>query len=69
MSRILIVDDEQGIRNALSGILRDEGHEITLCESGEEGLALFSKEDFDLVLLDVCFPGSTGSLSWSGSGA
>jgi two-component system nitrogen regulation response regulator NtrX len=60
MANILIVDDEKGIRSTLSGILTDEGHETTLCESGEEGLAAFSRESFDLVLLDVWLPGIDG---------
>jgi len=60
MAHILIVDDEKGIRSTLSGILTDEGHETTLCESGEEGLAAFGRESFDLALLDVWLPGIDG---------
>jgi two-component system nitrogen regulation response regulator NtrX len=60
MSRILIIDDEPGIRSTLSGILEDEGHRTTLCESGEEGLAQFARDEFDLVLLDLWLPGIDG---------
>jgi two-component system, NtrC family, nitrogen regulation response regulator NtrX len=60
MANILIVDDEQSIRSTLAGILRDEGHKTTECESGEEGLARFAREDFDLVLLDLWLPGMDG---------
>ncbi len=60
MARILIVDDERAIRTTLSAILSDEGHETTLCESGEEALASLSREEFDLVLLDVWLPGIDG---------
>lgn len=60
MARILIIDDEPAIRTTLSRILGDEGHETVLCESGEEGLATFAREDFDLVLLDVWLPGVDG---------
>jgi two-component system, NtrC family, nitrogen regulation response regulator NtrX len=60
MANILIVDDEKGIRSTLSGILTDEGHETTTCESGEDGLAAFARESFDLVLLDVWLPGIDG---------
>lgn len=60
MARILIIDDEQSIRTTLAGILRDEGHTTTLCESGEEGIATYAREEFDLVLLDLWLPGIDG---------
>ena len=60
MSKILIIDDEQSIRTTLGKILEDEGHRATLCESGEEGLAQFAREEFDLVLLDLWLPGMDG---------
>ena len=60
MSSILIVDDEQSIRTTLSNILQDEGHSVTTCESGEEGLAAFARDDFDLVILDLWLPGIDG---------
>jgi two-component system nitrogen regulation response regulator NtrX len=60
MAKILIVDDEQSIRRTLSGILEDEGHTSSLCESGEEALATYAREEFDMVLLDVWLPGMDG---------
>jgi two-component system nitrogen regulation response regulator NtrX len=60
MSRILIIDDEPAIRTTLSSILEDEGHKTTLCESGEEGLTHFARDEFDLVLLDLWLPGVDG---------
>ncbi|HEY0156956.1 MAG TPA: sigma-54 dependent transcriptional regulator [Thermoanaerobaculia bacterium] len=60
MARILIIDDESGIRSTLSSILEDEGHRTTTCESGEEGLAQFAREEFDLILLDLWLPGMDG---------
>ena len=57
---ILIVDDEQGIREALSSILADEGYEATAVPSGEECLALLDQRSFDLVLLDVWLDGIDG---------
>src|SRR5947209_18308692 len=60
MSRILIIDDEQSIRTTLAKIFEDEGHRTTLCESGEEGLAQYAREEFDLVLLDLWLPGVEG---------
>ncbi len=60
ISKILIIDDEQSIRTTLAKILEDEGHGATLCESGEEGLAQFAREEFDLVMLDLWLPGMDG---------
>jgi two-component system nitrogen regulation response regulator NtrX len=60
MPRILIIDDEPAIRATLAQILEDEGHRTSACESGEEGLALFAREEFDLVLLDLWLPGIDG---------
>ena len=60
MPKILIIDDEPGIRSTLSAILEDEGHRATACESGEEGIAQFAREEFDLVLLDLWLPGVDG---------
>src|ERR1700737_2902713 len=60
MAKILIVDDEQSIRTTLSKILEDEGHRTVLCESGEEALAQFAREEFDLIILDLWLPGVDG---------
>jgi two-component system nitrogen regulation response regulator NtrX len=60
MPKILIIDDEPAIRTTLSGILEDEGHRTTLCESGEEGIAHLAREEFDVVLLDLWLPGIDG---------
>jgi len=57
---ILIVDDEQGIREALSSILADEGYEASAVGSGEECLALLDRRSVDLVLLDVWLDGIDG---------
>lgn len=60
LSRILIIDDEESIRSTLAEILGDEGHTSVLCESAEEGLQRFAREEFDLILLDVWLPGIDG---------
>jgi two-component system nitrogen regulation response regulator NtrX len=60
MAKILITDDEAAIRTTLGKILEDEGHKPTLCESGEEALAQFAREEFDLVILDLWLPGVDG---------
>jgi two-component system, NtrC family, nitrogen regulation response regulator NtrX len=60
MSKILVIDDEQGIREVLAGILEDEGYEVFTSEDGIEGLTLLKTEPIDLVLLDVWLPNMGG---------
>ncbi len=60
MAKILIIDDEVSIRTTLANILHDEGHQTTLCESGEAAIAQFAREEFDLVFLDLWLPGVDG---------
>ena len=56
MKKILIVEDEPEIRELLSNYLKNEGFEISLAEDGVEAVDLFSKEDYDLVMLDIMIP-------------
>ena len=61
MSRILVVDDEDGIRRSLAGILSDEGFDTTAARDGEEALASIASAGLpDLVLLDIAMPGRDG---------
>src|SRR5712671_1621041 len=60
MHKILIVDDEAGIRESLSGVLADEGYSASSVESGEACLDLLRQAAFDVVLLDVWLPGVDG---------
>lgn len=57
---ILIVDDEPGIRQSLSGVLEDESFNVTAVGSGEECLQAFEKRLYTCVLLDVWLPGIDG---------
>src|SRR5258707_68490 len=59
-SYLLVVDDEAGIRESLSSILKDEGYQVDAVASGEEALARATSGDFDVVLLDVWLPGIDG---------
>ncbi|MCK7492812.1 MAG: sigma-54-dependent Fis family transcriptional regulator [Comamonadaceae bacterium] len=60
MKTVLVVDDEQSIRESLQGILQDEKFRVILAENGDEGLALALEENPDLVLLDIWMPGTDG---------
>jgi two-component system nitrogen regulation response regulator NtrX len=58
--RILIVDDETGVRNALSGVLRDEGYQVEAVDSGEACLDRAIRSSFDAIVLDIWLPGMDG---------
>jgi two-component system nitrogen regulation response regulator NtrX len=58
--KILIVDDEPGVRASLGGILGDEGYLVTAMDSGEAALVVLEARRFDLLLLDVWLPRMDG---------
>lgn len=58
--RVLIVDDEPGIRDSLSGVLEDEGFETYTVSSGEDCLEELSRNSYEVVLLDIWLPGMDG---------
>ncbi len=58
--KILIVDDEEPVRNLFKDLLAKEKHDIKLAPSAEEGLEYIEKDDFDIVLLDIKLPGISG---------
>ncbi|MGL4668577.1 MAG: response regulator [Saezia sp.] len=60
MAKILIVDDELGIRELLSEILHDEGHTIEMAQNATEARQLLQKFSPDLVLLDIWMPDTDG---------
>ena len=57
---VLVVDDEEGIRETLSGIFEDEGCSVVTANSGEEALDLLKEQNPDLILLDIWLPGIDG---------
>ncbi|MEP6991605.1 MAG: HD domain-containing phosphohydrolase [bacterium] len=59
-TRVLVVDDEESIRFALSRFLRSRGYDAVMAESGAEALARLSQEKFDIMLCDVRMPGMSG---------
>jgi len=58
--KILIIDDEPRVRQALRGSLVAQGYRVLEAGDGEQGIAVFSKEDPDLVLLDANMPVQDG---------
>jgi CheY-like chemotaxis protein len=60
MTKILVIDDEQGIRNLLDTLLRRKGYDVVLAESGRQGLELFRRERPDVIVLDLKMPEMDG---------
>jgi DNA-binding NtrC family response regulator len=58
--KVLVIDDEQSIRNSLKDILEYENAEVVLAENGSLAIELFGKNVFDLVFCDIKMPGMDG---------
>uniref|UniRef100_E6PZK7 Fused response regulator of ato opeon, in two-component system with AtoS: response regulator sigma54 interaction protein n=1 Tax=mine drainage metagenome TaxID=410659 RepID=E6PZK7_9ZZZZ len=59
-ARILVIDDEAGIRESLEILLTFEGYFVDMAIDGEKGLKKLEENSYDLVLLDLALPGQTG---------
>ena len=57
---ILVIDDEEIMRDVLETILSSEGYRVDLAKNGEEGIAKYPDKNYDVVLLDVSMPGMGG---------
>jgi len=71
MANILVVDDELGIRDLLSEILNDEGHNVEVAENAAQARAARLRDRPDLVLLDIWMPDTDGVTllkEWSSTG-
>lgn len=60
MAKLLVVDDEKLIRDMIYKYAAHEGHEVILAQDGLEAVSIFSKQDFDVVILDVMMPNMDG---------
>ncbi|NIO03615.1 MAG: response regulator [Proteobacteria bacterium] len=58
--KILLVDDEEIIRDALGGLLMEEGYEVVEAENGNVAIDKLSTDRFDIVITDVKMPGKSG---------
>jgi heterodisulfide reductase subunit A2 len=58
--RLLIVDDEVIVREAMRDWLKDSGYAVEIAESGEEALEKIRKQEFDVMVLDIRLPGESG---------
>jgi PAS domain S-box-containing protein len=57
---ILVIDDEEGVREVLGKICQEEGYRVVLAETARQGLAEFNQSHFDLVLTDLAMPEMSG---------
>ncbi|MDL1982592.1 MAG: response regulator [Deltaproteobacteria bacterium] len=60
MSKLLLIDDEEGIRKVFSISLKSDGYDVATAASGQQGIDLFQKEFFPIVLTDIKMPGMDG---------
>ena len=61
MTKVLVVDDEPALRDALGYALRQEGFDVEVREDGDSGLEAALEDPFDLVILDLMLPGTPGT--------
>jgi DNA-binding response OmpR family regulator len=60
MARILLIDDDESLRSMLRLLLTQHGHEVSEARHGKEGIALYVRENPDLVITDVVMPEKDG---------
>ncbi len=58
---VLVVDDEEGVRESLARALEDEGYEVLTSNSGEDAIKVVRDQNLDLILLDILLPGIDGT--------
>ena len=61
MSRVLVVDDDRGLRKVLRDALTRDGHEVKMAADGEAARTLFNQDSFDLVVTDLAMPRLDGT--------
>ncbi|MBN1114080.1 MAG: sigma-54-dependent Fis family transcriptional regulator [Oligoflexia bacterium] len=59
-NRVLIIDDDERVADAIRGVLEDEGYSVDVVGSGEEALDYYGKNPVDIALLDLWLPGIDG---------
>ena len=60
MKRVLVIEDDETVREVLRSFLGQKGFEVTLAQNGESGLDLLRAEKFDLIFTDLVMPGISG---------
>lgn len=60
MKKVLVIDDDQGVRQLITSMVRAGGYEAVEASSGGAGAAAFGRDRFDLVITDLFMPGQNG---------
>lgn len=60
MANILVIDDDEAIRDLLEMILTIDKHDVTLAEDGDQGMKLYRKNTYDLIITDIIMPNKDG---------
>jgi CheY-like chemotaxis protein len=60
MDRILVVDDEKSVREALAALLRHEGYRVVVAENGHVAVEAIEAFTFDFIIVDIFMPGMNG---------
>ena len=61
MIRVLVVEDEQSLREPLVYLLKKEGYEVVIAETGDDAISIFGNGNIDIVVLDLMLPGMDGN--------
>ena len=61
MTRVLVVEDEESYSDPLAYVLRKEGFDVAVADTGPAALAEFDRSGADIVLLDLMLPGLSGT--------
>lgn len=60
MAKILVIEDDDGLRELLGAFLQEVGHDVVLASDGLEGMECMDREPFDLIIVDVMLPYVSG---------
>ena len=60
MTRVLVVDDDEQMREMLAELLADEGYDVTKASDGEQAVALLREQPADLLITDIIMPNQEG---------
>ncbi len=60
MARVLVIDDDEGLRTLMKAMLEGTGHQVVEATDGAEGLRMFEKQRADVVITDINMPGMDG---------
>lgn len=60
MAKVLVIDDDPNIGQVITQLLSDQSHEVILSYSGDDALELLKSEEFEVMIVDIFLPGTSG---------